>query len=128
MRSWPLALIFLAGCRCSADVPEPETRTKVPYQAVTYEDVVSIEAPDARGCLDCMLELRTAVRQLDGIGRVEVIINEARLDIQYDPKQVSVEDLVEATRRTKYPGAVKEIDGSDDRGIEGSDVERSDDR
>lgn len=110
MRSWPLALIFLAGCRCSADVPEPvpvpESGEKIPYQPRIYEDVVSLKSPTAAGCLDCTLEVRAALKKFNGVGRIEVVINEGRFDVQYDPAQISIEELLEATRATEHPAIV----------------------
>ncbi|CAM4071857.1 copper chaperone CopZ [Geobacillus sp. FSL K6-0789] len=53
-------------------------------------------------CGHCKAAVTNALQALDGVGRVEVHLQEGTVDVEYDETKVSVEKLKEAIEEQGY--------------------------
>ena len=54
-------------------------------------------------CPSCVHRVDVALRDLDGIQKVQVRLREGRVLVAHDPSQSTPQDLVEALRTAGYP-------------------------
>ncbi len=61
-------------------------------------------------CSGCVTTVRLGLMQLEGVADAEVTLDPPQAVVTYDPSQVTLDALVEATRKVGYPSKVKSAD------------------
>ncbi len=56
-------------------------------------------------CTSCVRHVDHALRELDGVSRVEVKLHEGKVLVQHDAAKVSIEAMIDALREEGYEGA-----------------------
>ncbi|XXY54864.1 heavy-metal-associated domain-containing protein [Sorangium sp. So ce269] len=57
---------------------------------------------DGMSCPSCIRHIDSALRELDGVDKVDVRLREGTAVVQHDPASASVDALVEAVRGAGY--------------------------
>lgn len=57
---------------------------------------------DELSCPSCVPKIEKALGALPGVEKAEVRFNSGKIEVQHDPSQSSVDDLVVAVRNTGY--------------------------
>ncbi|MGK3988219.1 heavy-metal-associated domain-containing protein [Sorangium sp. So ce136] len=57
---------------------------------------------DGMSCPSCIRHIDSALRELDGVGKVDVRLREGTVAVQHDPASAPVDALVEAVRGAGY--------------------------
>ncbi len=57
---------------------------------------------DELSCPSCVPKIEKALRSLPGVAKADVRFNTGRIEVEHDPAQASVDDLVGAVRSTGY--------------------------
>ena len=58
-------------------------------------------------CSSCVVTVRKSLTRLDGVGEAIVTLSLPRAVVTYDPRRVSMGDLVEATTSAGYPANIR---------------------
>lgn len=53
-------------------------------------------------CFSCELSVENALKKVRGVGIVQASAKDKKVIVQYDPKQVSLQELIEAVNQTGY--------------------------
>jgi len=75
--------------------------------AGTKETVLSVEGMT---CGSCVRHVEGALRRLEGVGGVEVKLQEGRVRVQHDPAQATPEAMIAALADAGYASRVAESD------------------
>lgn len=70
--------------------------------SATARTVLSVENMT---CASCEVTVNRSLTSLPGVAQAEVSLAEKRAVVSYDPQQVSVQQLIDATTRAGYPSA-----------------------
>lgn len=57
-------------------------------------------------CPSCVAKIEKALKSLKGVEDAKVFFNSGRIEVDYDPQMVRVEELVKAVRQAGYQAAV----------------------
>ncbi len=68
-------------------------------QATTIKTILR---SDELSCPSCVPKIEKALRSLPGVVRAEVRFNSGRIEIEHDPAETSVDQLVGTVRSTGY--------------------------
>lgn len=88
--------LLATGCGASAVHP-------IEAAAATHSATFEVEGMT---CAACSVTVRTAVRQLDGVGTVEVAQTAGRATVTFDGGMISAQQIAERISRAGYEAAV----------------------
>jgi len=60
-------------------------------------------------CEACAAVVTKALRNVPGVGRVDVDVEKKEVMVRFDPSKASVEDLVAATAKRGFPSSVRKV-------------------
>jgi copper chaperone len=63
---------------------------------------VTLHAPDI-SCMHCVMAIKRAVGNLEGVSKVEGDPNTKRVEVTYDPQRVTLEQIMRTMAEEGYP-------------------------
>jgi len=63
---------------------------------------------DKLTCGSCVKNIQAALRELDGVGKVEVSVTAGRSEVEYDRQQVDAETIARVISAAGYPASIRE--------------------
>ena len=60
-------------------------------------------------CEACAAVITKALRDVPGVGKVDVDVERKEVTVQFDPAKASVEDLTAATAKRGFPSSVRKV-------------------
>lgn len=57
-------------------------------------------------CPSCVAKIEKALKAVSGVEEAKVFFNTGRIEVDYDPQAVKVDDLVKAVRQAGYQATV----------------------
>jgi copper ion binding protein len=57
-------------------------------------------------CQHCASAVKTALEGLDGVKKAKVNLDEGKADVKYDPKKVSIQQMIQAVSEAGYSAEV----------------------
>ncbi|NOX89119.1 MAG: hypothetical protein GXO77_08835 [Calditrichaeota bacterium] len=92
---------YIAGSAAGNSGNEIKTTETRPEQ--TRNIVLSIQGMT---CPSCPLTIQKSLKALDGVLQANVVFEEERAYVKYDPKKVTIEQMTNATANVGYPSTV----------------------
>lgn len=92
MKSVVVAALIAFACAASAQ----ERKTATLYAEKIY-------------CDACAAVITKALRNVAGVGKVNVDVEKKEVVVQFDPAKASVEDLTAATAKKGFPSSVRKV-------------------
>lgn len=88
------------AAKATTAASSPETTTPASFQQV----VLDVEGMT---CSACSTTVRTALEGIEGVYQAEVTYEPPQAVVRFDPSEVSIEDLIRATKNAGYPSHPK---------------------
>lgn len=75
-------LVLMTGCRCTPEPAEPASPDPA-ADLVTTSVTTVLMAESVAGCQECAMDLRVALRQVDGLEHFDVALKSGRVTVRH---------------------------------------------